>query len=86
MKMFVISVYDRAADAFARPAFVPAVGQAIRMFQDEINRNAADNPMYAHSDDFDLFQLGEWDDSTGKFDNLAEPKQLAIGKQLKTGA
>lgn len=38
--------------------------------------------MNRHPDDFDLFQLATWEDSTGKFNNLAEPKQLAIGKQM----
>lgn len=80
----IVSIYDRAADAFGPPAFVPALGQAIRNFQDEINRAAPDNSMHNHPDDFDLFHLGTYDDSTGKFHNLEEPKQIAIGKQLKT--
>lgn len=84
MKREVIAVFDRAADAFAQPLFVNALGQGIRMFQDEINRAAQDNPMHHHADDFDLYHLGTWDDSQGKFDNLHEPKQIAIGKQLKT--
>lgn len=79
----VVSVYDRAADAFGRPIFVAALGQAIRSFQDEINRDAQDNPMSQHPDDFDLFYLGQFDDASGKFENNAEPKQLAIGKQLR---
>jgi len=84
MKQEVIAIYDRAADAFGRPFFVAALGQGIRSFQDEVNRAAQDNPMYNHPDDFDLFHLGTWDDHDGKFFNLPEPKQLAIGKQLKT--
>ncbi|AXH75551.1 MAG: nonstructural protein [Microviridae sp.] len=79
----VVSVYDRAADAFGRPIFVSSVGQAIRSFQDEVNRNASDNQMYGHPDDFDLYRLGSWDDSTGKFENLLDPQQVAIGKQLQ---
>lgn len=83
MKRQVIAIYDRAADAFGQPAFVEAIGKGIRMFQDEVNRNQPDNQVFNHPDDFDLFHLGEYDDNTGQFTNLAEPKQLAIGKQMK---
>ncbi|WNK14300.1 MAG: nonstructural protein [Microvirus sp.] len=85
MVLIVVSVYDRASDAFGRPLFVAAVGQAIRSFQDEINRDEPNNAMAAHSDDFDLFQLGTFDDSTGSL-VACEPKQLAIGKQLRVYA
>lgn len=83
MKLVMCSMKDRAADAFARPMFVPSVGVAIRSFSDEINREDKDNQLYAHPDDFDLFELGIFDDSNGKFDLYDEPKQIAIGKQVK---
>jgi hypothetical protein len=62
---------------------LPATGVAIRSFQDEVNRNAEDNQMYAHPDDFDLYELGIFDDFDGKFDLHEAPKLLALGKQLK---
>lgn len=80
MVRFVVSVYDRALDAFGQPWFVPAIGGAIRAFGDEVNRS--DSAMKGHADDYDLFQLGTFDEDTGKFENLDSPKQLAIGKQL----
>ncbi len=83
MRLIMCAVRDRAADAFARPMFVPSVGIAIRSFSDEVNRKADDNQMYHHADDFDLFELGEYDDETAKFIILDTPKQLAIGKQVK---
>jgi len=83
MRLIMCAVRDRAADAYARPMFVPSVGIAIRSFSDEVNRVAEDNPMNKHSDDFDLFELGEYDDETAKFIILDVPKQLAIGKQVK---
>lgn len=79
----ICSVKDRAADAFGRPLFVPSVGLAIRSFTDEVNRKADDNQMYAHADDFDLFELGTFDDSTGVIECHPQPKQLALGKQVK---
>lgn len=78
----LVSVYDKATGAHGRPIFVATTGQAIRSFQDEINRPAPDNEMNRHPDDFRLYHLGTFDDSTGQFTNLEKPIQLAIGSQL----
>lgn len=79
----ICSVKDRAADAFGRPLFVPSVGLAIRSFSDEINRAADDNQMHHHSDDFDLFELGTFDDNTGIIECHPQPKLLSLGKSVK---
>jgi len=84
MKLTLCTVKDRAADAYGRPMFVPSTGVAIRSFSDEINRQAEDNQMYNHSDDFDLYELGEFDDNTGLFSLHEQPKLLTLGKQVKT--
>lgn len=85
MKLTIVAVHDRAADAFGRPIFVNSIGLAIRSFQDEINTPRENNEMNRHPDDFDLFHLADFDDSTGIFTNVPDgPKQIAIGKQLKT--
>jgi len=83
MKLVLCSVKDRAADAFGRPMFVPSTGVAIRSFSDEINRQDAENQLYNHPDDFDLFEFGEFDDNNGKFTIYDEPKLLSLGKQVK---
>lgn len=84
MKYVVCSVFDKAAAAYGRPFFVGAIGQAIRGFQDEVNRNAEDNPVNKHPDDFDLYYVGTFDDSTGGFVNVEPaPEQLATGSAMK---
>lgn len=83
MKLILCSVKDRAADAYARPMFVPSTGVAIRSFSDEINRSDADNQLYNHPDDFDLYEFGEFDDNNGSFELLEQPKLLSLGKQVK---
>ena len=82
MKMEMVSIKDRALDAFMTPFFTQTVNQAIRMFQDEINRK--ESPMHAHPNDYDLYHLGTWSDDSGELvqDAEAGPKQLAIGKNL----
>jgi len=83
MIQYICTVKDRAADAYGRPMFVPSTGVAIRSFSDEINRNAADNQLYNHPDDFDLYELGSFDDNTGLFSLCEQPKLLSLGKQVK---
>jgi len=83
MKMLVCTIRDRAAEAYGRPFFLPATGVAIRSFQDEVNRKAEDNQVYQHPDDFDLYELGSFDDFSGKFELHEQPKLLALGKQVK---
>jgi hypothetical protein len=83
MKMVICSIRDSAADAYGRPFFLPSVGVAIRSFTDEVNRSSEDNQIYQHPEDFDLFELGEFDDTTGRFVLLDTPKQLALGRMVK---
>lgn len=82
--MTVMAVFDRAVGAFGRPIFVPAPGAGIRSFQDEVNRVADDNLMNRHPDDYELFELGQFEESTGLFTLLDRPRQVALGKQLVT--
>ena len=84
MQLTLCTVKDRAADAYGRPMFVPSTGIAIRSFSDEVNRNDENNQMYNHSDDFDLYELGTFDDNTGLFSLHDQPKLLTLGKQVKT--
>ena len=83
MKMVICSICDSAADAYGRPFFLSSVGVAIRSFTDEVNRSSEDNQIYQHPEDFDLFELGEFDDTTGRFVLLDVPKQLVLGRMVK---
>lgn len=84
MIYFVLAVRDRAADAFGQPMFVASKGGAIRSFSDEINRKEPNNSLAAHPEDFDLYELGTFDDSNAKFE-CASPRQIAVGKDLVRG-
>lgn len=83
MRYVVCTVRDRAADVFGQPIFVAAVGQAIRGFGDQVNKVEANNPLNAHPEDFDLYELGTFDDNSGVFTNLDKPRQVAVGKDMK---
>lgn len=82
MRYKILAVRDRAIDAFGQPFFSVSVGGAVRGFADEINRAGENNQLNKHPDDFDLYLLGEFDDSNGKFET-SDPSQVAIGKDLK---
>lgn len=79
MKYVVLAVRDSAMDAFLRPMFGPSVGVVVRSFVDEVNRAAEDNAMHKHAGDYVLYQLGEWDDETGRFEMFEEAKQVSRG-------
>jgi len=82
MLQFVVSVKDRAADVFNRPFFVPHRNVAVRDFTDEVNRNAVDNQLNKHPDDFDLYLLGTFDDSAGTFAMEDQPTVLVRAKDV----
>lgn len=79
MKLLICSVRDSKADVFGVPFFMASRGHAIRSFSDEVNREAADNIYYRHPDDFELFELGEFDDGQADFVVLPKPVSLAHG-------
>lgn len=81
-KLVVVSVFDSAAQAFGRPVFVPSTGVAIRSFMDEVNRQAPDNQMYLHPDDFTLYYIADFDESDSVFVNVDDPsiRMLMRGK------
>lgn len=85
MRFIIVAIFDRALGAYGRPAFVPAVGAAIRSFQDEVNRVDPQNDLNKHPDDFELFGLGSYDDATGCFTTDGPPMSLALGKQMVRG-
>ena len=78
----VVSVKDLAAQAFGRPVFVPTSGVAIRSFRDEVNREAQDNDIFRHPSDYEMYQLGVFDDSTGLIEVISPPKLLARAVDL----
>lgn len=84
MKLVVVAVRDSAVDAFMRPFFVPTVGVAIRSFRDEVTR--AESEMFKHPSDYELFEIGEFDEDIGRFENLSAPRSLLRAVDCKESA
>jgi hypothetical protein len=82
MILYVIAMRDRVANLYGQPVYVANLGSAIRGFGDQINDPTS--PMNKHPDDYDLYELGTFDDEAGTFVNLPQPRQLALGRDLLT--
>lgn len=76
-----VSIRDQQLAAYGRPWYAPTTGSAIRSFQDEANN--PDSMIHKHPEDYELVQLGTFDDETGQHQNLSAPRQLITGKTVK---
>lgn len=76
----IITVRDRAIEAYGQPFFVRAIGEAIRSFVDETNRT--ESAIGAHPEDYELYEIGEFDEDTGTI-TPNKPRLIAKGKDVK---
>jgi hypothetical protein len=81
MKLKVYSIFDSAAKAYVQPFYMHNDGLAIRAFMDNVN-SKEENNISKHPDQFTLFQIGEFDDTSGKIDSI-DPKSLGNGLEFK---
>ena len=77
MKMF--SIYDHKAKAYQLPFYLRQSGEALREFSDLVNDEKS--RVIKHPEDYTLFLLGEFDETTGEFQLEKTPSPL--GKALE---
>lgn len=80
MELRIYAVKDRATDAYAQPMFLQTNNQAIRLFQDEVNRAAPDNALNKHPDDYDLYYIGKWENESALLTPTERPELIMRGK------
>lgn len=80
MKHLIFAVRDRLAEIYGNPFMQATTSAAIRTFSDSVNSVGDTNMLNKHADDFDLFQLGTWDDNTGLYET-GVPTRVAVGKE-----
>jgi len=85
MRYKIFTVRDRAIDAYGQPFYATSVGGAVRSFSDEINRPAENNQLAKHPEDFDLYQLGEFTEQTGRLEVFEQPQFFEHLASLKKG-
>lgn len=78
MKAFV--VYDSKVKTYENPMFFRTTGEALRVWIDEANRK--DSKIAAHPEDYCLFEIGEYDESSGRFENLTAPLSLGLAQEF----
>jgi hypothetical protein len=74
MKLKIFSIYDSKVEAYKEPFFMQKKGEAIRAITELLH-----NPQHAFAKypaDFTLFELGEYDDSSGILTSLPSPISL----------
>lgn len=67
MKMIIVGIFDRKAQAFIEMTSTPSIGVAARQFTEAVNK-PSESPIYKWPEDFELYELGDWDTETGKPD------------------
>lgn len=74
-KFAVLSVRDIVADTYGRPFFAPNVPSGARSLRSEVNNPQA-GMLHTNPADFQLFELGVFDDQTCQFELLPQPHQV----------
>lgn len=64
--MNLYTVYDKASKIYGNPWPAHNDVTATRQFKQEVNRQAETNPIYTNPSDFALFQIGEYDNESGR--------------------
>jgi len=81
-KLVICSVRDRAVETFGRPFFVAHVNGALRSFSDEVNDAEKRSALSQHPDDYELYEVGIFDDNVCNFELKDKPRLVAVGKDL----
>ncbi|WNK12802.1 MAG: nonstructural protein [Microvirus sp.] len=76
MKKLILSIFDTKAEVFHAPYTIPTVGVAYRDLADNHKRGGQDNALAAHPEDYELYQVGVWDDEFGRVDTDGYPVRL----------
>lgn len=80
-KLYVVSAYDGKIGSYVNPFLVDHLGQALRAWEEGVNDGKSMAAKFPA--DFILYQLATFDTSTGVYDNIIPPKQLATATEFK---
>lgn len=87
MKHTIVCIRDIKTNSYFVPQYIKSVGGFLRQMGDELNGpqnpNTVAETMSKHPEDFELYQLGTWDDETGQYE-LTEKTQLCVVSSLIT--
>lgn len=78
---YVFSVFDKKAGVYCTPFVSHTTSTAIRDFTQAANEPTS--PVCNFPSDYELFELGAWDEESGKFDASPLPRFVVNGATLK---
>ena len=77
IKMF--TVFDQKAECYLQPFYAHTTGAAIRMFEDTCSNK--EHQFHKHAEDFTLFEIGVFDDSSAEI--LLSDTKTALGSAIE---
>lgn len=84
MKLKIVATRDIITKVFGPPMFVIHQQSAVRDFINECRRPDVNNNLWKNKADFELWQLGEYDDEHGEFTTGEEHRtRLCAGLDAK---
>lgn len=84
MKLKVFSVLDSKAGAFGTPFFMVNQAVALRAFEQSAQDET--HMFCKHPSDFILYELGEFEDTTGLITSHPQTLHLAVASQFRVGS
>lgn len=82
-RLKVFSVYDSKVGAFLQPFIMKTKGEALRGWSDVVND--PNTQFHKHPEDYSLFEIAEWDEDSGKYENHLAPISLGLATEVKFG-
>lgn len=83
MKLKVFAIYDTKVGAYMQPFHMQTAGQALRAWEDSCQDQSTQ--FAKHPSDFQLFEIGTYDESTGTYENLESRLSYGTALQFKLG-
>lgn len=78
----VFAIRDVKADGYSALHVAPSVGVSVRNFSDVVNNR--ESSMNRYPEDFQLYELGEWDQTSGLIVCHSVPKYIMSATECKT--
>lgn len=80
MKLKIMAIHDAKVQAFAQPFYARSTGEGMREFENifsSTDPRAKDSNYQKHPGDFNLYEIGEFDDETGE---LIPSKHVSLAR------
>jgi hypothetical protein len=82
MILNIFTVFDSKAEAYLPPFYMSSIGQAQRAFTDSVSN--PEHQFGKHPEDYTLFLIGNFDDSSCAIDMHTTPVSLGTGIELSS--